>query len=153
MKRARVYRRGPRLFLHAVSKTADARWVMAAPIAFPRIDDAETFLGETLLSALASSRSSARDPGDSIKRQLLDAARSRTWTTFMRGTAVVDVQLDETGIRLFPAKNATRRPFVTGDAPATTLGPKASAIEVGWSVKTALRSLEPKRRPKRSATA
>ncbi len=126
---------------------------MAAPIAFPRVDDAETFLGETLLSALAASRSGARDPGESIKRQLLDAARSRTWTTFMRGTAVVDVEQDEAGIRLFPAKNATRRPFVATEAPAITLGPKALAIEVGWAVKAALRSLEPKRRPKRSAAA
>jgi hypothetical protein len=126
---------------------------MAAPIVFPRVDDAETFLGETLLSALAASRSGARDPGDMIKRQLLEAARSKTWTTFMRGTAVVDVEQDESGIRLFPARNATRRPFVAQGTAATTLGPKAPSIEVGCAVKRALRSLEPKRRPHRSAAA
>ncbi len=126
---------------------------MAAPIALPRINDAETFLGETLLSALAASRSGARDPGETVRRQLLDAARSRTWTTFMRGTAVVDVEKDEAGIRLFPARNATRRPFVAEGTPAMTLGPKALAIEVGWAVKTALRSLEPRRRPKGSVAA
>lgn len=153
MKRARVYRRGPRLFLHAVSKTAHDRWVMAAPIAFPRVDDAETFLGETLLSALAASRSGARDPGDTIKQQLLDAARSRTWTTFMRGTAVVDVELDDAAIRLFPARNATRRPFEPREAPALTLARNAPSIEIGWAVKTLLRSLEPKRRPRTKSAA
>jgi hypothetical protein len=153
MRRARVYRRGPRLFLHAVSRTADDRWVMAAPIAFPRIDDAETFLGETLLSALAASRSGARDPGDAIKRQLLDTSRSRTWTTFMRGTTVVDVEQDDQAIRLFPARNATRRPFVPSEAPASTLPRNAPTIELGWAVKTLLRSLEPKRRPRTKSAA
>jgi hypothetical protein len=126
---------------------------MAAPIVFLRIDDAEVFLGEALLSALAASRSGARDPGESIKRQLLVAARSKSWTTFMRGTAVVDVEKDEAGIRLFLARTATRRPFVTTAAPTTTLGPRAPAIEVGCSVKSAFRSLEPKRRPKKSTPA
>jgi hypothetical protein len=126
---------------------------MTAPIVFPRIDDAETFLGETLLSALAASRSGARDPGDTIKRQLLDTARSRTWTTFMRGTAVVDVEQDDVAIRLFPARNATRRPFEPREAPALTLVRNAPRIELGWAVKAALRSLEPKRRPTRNAAA
>lgn len=121
---------------------------MAAPIVFPRIDDAETFLGETLLSALISSRSGARDPGDTIKRQLLDAARTRTWTAFMRGTPVVDVEQDEVAIRLFPARKATRRPFEPREEPALTLVRNAPAIELGWAVKTVFRSLESKRRPR-----
>jgi hypothetical protein len=126
---------------------------MAAPIVFPRMDDAETFLGDTLLSALAASRSGARDPGDTIKRQLLDAARSRTWTTFMRGTAVVDVEQDDAAIRFFPARNATRRPFEPCEAPALTLVRNTPTIELGWAVKTALRSLEPKRRPRAKTAA
>lgn len=126
---------------------------MAAPIAFLTLEDGETFLGETLLGALASSRTGARDLGEAVRKQLLDASRSKTWTGFMKGTHVVDVEKDERGIRLYAAKSATRRPLLPAGAPSAVHSTGASAVELGWLVKTSFRSLQQRRRTGRETAA
>lgn len=148
MKRARVYRRGPRLFFHAVSQTLDGVFVIAPPFVKAEVDAAETFLGETLARALQASRSSARDPGPAAKETFLDLSRSRSWTTFLRGTLVCDVEKDRDGVRFFPARNGARRPFAVSDeqAPVVVLPAKALPIELGAGILAALASVTPRAR-------
>lgn len=148
MKRARVYRRGPRLFFHAVSQTSSDLWVVAPPFVKVEHGAAETFLGETLVRALVASRSGARDLGPAARKPLLALSRSKSWTVFMRGTLVCDVEKDGDGVRFFPARNATRRPFVAGqdDTPAVVLPARTLSIQLGAAILEAFDVVTPRRR-------
>ena len=156
MKRARVYRRGPRLFFHSVSKTAEGAWVIAPPFIKLEASQEESFLGETLFRVLEASRSGARDLGDEARTPLLELARARTWTVFMKDTFVCDVEKTENEIRFFPAKNASRRPLAPEGEPEFTIPADSSPFDAGAALRTAFASLEPKRRtatkPKRPGT-
>jgi len=155
VKRARVYRRGPRLFFHSVSKTPEGSTVIAPPFIKLEASQEESFLGETLLRVLDASRSGARDIGDEARKPLLELARARTWTVFMKDTFVCDVEKTETEIRLFPAKNASRRPLVPEEEPKLTIPANSLPFDAGTALCKAFASLEPKRRaatkPKRPA--
>jgi len=156
MKRARVYRRGPRLFFHSVSKTPEGSWVIAPPFIKLEASQEESFLGETLFRVLDASRSGARDMGDEARKPLLELARARTWTVFMKDTLVCDVERSEGEIRFFPAKNASRRPPAPEGAPKVTIPADTSPFDAGNGLRKAFASLEPGRRtgtkPKRSQT-
>lgn len=144
MKRARVLRRSPRLFIHAVSKTPVSSWVIALPVVVAELAESDTFLGEAVADALACSRSGARDADDVVRKQILEKARKTKWSTFVRGTSVCDVEMDAHGIRFFPSR-AARRSLVPTDAPRLELESSAPAAELGAALKRALRSIEPRR--------
>lgn len=146
MKRARILRRGPRLFVHAVSRAADGTWVLASPLVVAALSESDAFLGEAIATALLASRSGARDATESMRMQILEKARTKKWSTFLAGTACCDVEKDETGVRFFPARAAYGRPFAPQTAPAFVLPPTAHTEELGAALKAALRSLEPRRR-------
>jgi len=156
MKRARVYRRGPRLFFHSVSKTPEGSWVIAPPFIKLEASQEESFLGETLLRVLDASRPGARDLGDEARKPLLELARARTWTVFMKDTLVCDVEKTENEIHFFPAKNASRRPLAPEGEPELSIPANSSPFDAGKGLREAFLSLEPKRRtakkPKRPAT-
>lgn len=156
MKRARVYLRGPRLFFHSVSKTPEGSWVIAPPFIKLEASQEESFLGETLLRVLDASRSGARDLGDEARKPLLELARARTWTVFMKDTLVCDVEKTGDASRFFPAKNASRKPLVPEGEPEFTIPADSAPFDAGKGLRVAFRSLEPKRRtpakPKRSQT-
>jgi hypothetical protein len=145
MRRARIYKRGPRLYLHAVSLTADGEWVMSTPAVALTPDASETFIGETLADTLASSRTGARDATDTVKKILLEKARAKTWSTFMRGTFVCDVEKDDEGVRFFPFRTAARRPYVPTGEPRVVLKGRVIPIEAGGALLAALRAIEPRR--------
>lgn len=147
MKRTRVYRRGPRLFFHSVSRTVEGAWVIAPPFIKLETSQEESFLGETLLRVLDASRSGARDLGDEARQPLLELARARTWTVFMKDTLVCDVEKSEDEIRFFPAKSASRRPLVPEGEPKLSIPADSSPFGVGTALRKAFASLEPRRRP------
>lgn len=153
MKRARVYRRGPRLFFHSVSMTPEGSWVIAPPFIKLEASQEDSFLGETLLRVLDASRSGARDL-DEARKPLLGLARARTWTVFMKDTLVCDVEKPEDEIRFFPAKNASRRPLAPEGEPKLTIPVDSTAFDVGETLRKAIGSLLPRRRtatkPKRT---
>lgn len=151
MKRARVYKRGPRLYLHAVSLTPERSWVIAPPAVALTPDASETFIGEALADALASSRTGARDGSDTVKTLLLQKARARTFTLFMRGTFVCDVEKDEHEVRFFPSRSGTRRPFVPTTEPRVVLRGRVVPIQLGGALLAALRAIEPRRPASRRA--
>lgn len=146
MKRARAYRRGPRLFFHSVSKTPEGSWVISPPFIKLEASQEESFLGETLLRVLDVSRSGARDLGDEARKPLLELARARTWTAFMKDTLVCDVEKFEDEIRFFPAKNASRRPLAPEGEATLTIPAGGSPFDAGTTLRKAFLSLEPKRR-------
>ncbi len=156
MRRARVYRRGPRLFFHSVSKTPEGAWVIAPPFIKLEASQEHSFLGETLFRVLDASRSGARDLGDEARTPLLELARARTWTVFMKDTFVCDVEKTEDEIRFFPAKNASRRSLAPEEEPKLTIPADASPFDAGTALRRAFLSLEPRRRkatkPKRPGT-
>lgn len=146
MKRARTLRRGPRLFIHAVSQTSEGSWVMAPPVVVAELSDSETFLGEAIADALAASRSGARDATDVVRKQLLEKARAKKWPSFLRETVVCDVEKDEGGVRLFPARRGFQRRFAPTTSPRFVLPAWAEPDEIGAALKAALRTIEPLRR-------
>jgi len=152
VRRARVVRRGPRLFIHVVSKTAEGSWVMAAPIVVAELAESETFLGEALAEALAASRSGARDASDAVKKQILEKARTKRWSTFVSGTFTCDVEKDPRGVRFFPTRSA-RRSLVPVGAPTFELEASALPVEFGTALKKAFRSIEPRRRVRSDTTS
>lgn len=143
---ARVYRRGPRLFFNSVSKTAQASWVIAPPFIKLEASQEHSFLGETLLRVLDASRSGARDLGDEARKPLLELARARTWTVFMKDTLVCDVEKTEDEIRFFPAKNASRRPLAPEGETTLSIPADSSPFDAGTALRKAFASLESKRR-------
>jgi hypothetical protein len=97
--------------------------------------------------ALASSRTGARDATDAVKKVLLEKARAKTWSIFMRGTLVCDVEKDDDGVRFFPCRTGARRPYVPAGEPRVVLKGRVIPIELGGALLAALRAIEP-RRPK-----
>lgn len=146
MKRARVYRRGTRLFFHAVSHTPEGLWVMAAPFVAVEDGAAETFFGETLQRVLEASRLGGRDATEAGRGQFLRSTRTRTWSLFVRTAWLCDIDKDSAGVRFFPTRSGGRRVFEPTAPPVVTLGPRALSIELGAALEKAFASLEPRRR-------
>lgn len=121
---------------------------MASPLVVAELSESTTFLGEAVASALVASRSGARDATEVMRKQILEKARTKKWSTFLTGTSVCDVEKDESGLRFFPARSAYGRRFVPEASPTFVLPPSAHADELGTALKAALRSLEPRRRPR-----
>lgn len=119
---------------------------MAGPVVVADLVEFKTFLGEAIADALAASRSGARDASDTLRRQTLEKARAKNWSTFLRGTAVCDVEKDEAGTRFFPARSGFQRRFVPTGAPVVVLDASALSIQLGAALKDAFRSVEPRRR-------
>jgi hypothetical protein len=119
---------------------------MAAPVVVAELSDSETFLGEAIADALATSRSGARDATDAVRKQLLEKARAKQWLSFLRETVVCDVEKDEDGVRLFPARSGFQRRFTPTTSPRFVLPPSAEPDEIGAALKAALRAIEPRRR-------
>jgi hypothetical protein len=155
MRRARIYKRGPRLYLHAVSLTPEAAWVMATPAVALTPDASETFIGQALAEALAASRTGARDASDAVRRILLEKARAKTWSIFMRGTFVCDVEKDDDGVRFFPFRTGARRPYVPTGEPRVVLKGRVIPIELGGALLAALRAIGLRRQkgPRRMVAA
>jgi hypothetical protein len=154
-RRARIYKRGPRLYLHTVSLTPQGAWVMATPAAALTPDASETFIGEALVDALSASRTGARDATDTVKKVFLEKARVKTWAVFMRGTFVCDVERDDGAVRFFPFRTGARRPYVPACEPRLVLKGRVIPIELGGALLAALRAIEIRRGtgPKGAAAA
>lgn len=116
---------------------------MAAPVIVAEQAETATFLGEAIVEALATSRSGARDATDAVRKQILQKARAKTWSTFVRGTVVCDVEKDEAGVRFFPAKRGFQRRLVPVTPPRLVLPPSAHPHEFGAALKVAFRTIEP----------
>jgi hypothetical protein len=142
LRRARLYRRGAKVFLHALVPAPDGRFAGVGP--FLRIDgdSPDSFLGETALQALGGSRAGARGADDPIayRRQLVEMTGARTWSSFIGGTIVFEVEQDGEGVRIF----ATRaRSFERAAVVASVA--TAAPIDVGAEIRRAL-SPKPKRK-------
>lgn len=126
--------------------TTEGKWTFAPPFITVEQGSAETFYGEALTRVLEASRTGARDPGDHARRPLLELARSRTWFTFIRGTACCDVERDEVGFRFFPERFAHGKPLVPSKKPAIVLPADAVSIQLGASLRAAFLTIGPERR-------
>lgn len=146
MRRARILKRGPRLFIHTASKTAEGFWLMAAPVVVAELSESETFLGEAIADALAASRSGARDATDAVRKQILEKARAKKWPSFLRETVVCDIEKDEAGVRFFPARSGFQRRLVPTTSPRFVLPSSAGSDEIGTALKAAFRAIGPRRR-------
>lgn len=119
---------------------------MAAPFVGIELGCAATFLGETLTRVLESSKLGARATDAATQKMpLLDLSRSRTWTSFIRGTACCDIEKDDDGVRLYASRYAIQKPLVPRERPTLTLPTEPLAIELGAALLAAFRAVEPKR--------
>lgn len=62
----------------------------------------------------------------------------------MKNTFLCNVEKDETDIRFFPAKNASRRPLVPEGELHISIKPDAPPAETGEALRTAFSSLQPR---------
>lgn len=141
MKRADVYRRGTSILVHSLSETTEGVWIVSPPCVRLAEEDTDTELGEVVVAALGRSCVGLPHPTrwDGLLRPLLDAARVKTWRTFVNNAVSVGVEKLGEQLELVPTENlGAKGGFEERGALKVTLAMPKDAEQVGAAVREAL---------------
>lgn len=107
MKRASVYLRKKQCLVHASSKTTDGVWIIWEPCLAVQAADADRDLGDAIQTALDASQTGVPHPRNwkELQKPLLALAGVRSWSTFSKGAACVEVEEEGGRIALIPTRN------------------------------------------------
>ena len=107
MKRAVVYQRKSKFFVHASSRTTDGVWILAEPClsADETIDNER--LGAMIQTALAGSLGSVPHPTEWAKllNPLLTQARVKSWNTFAEAATCAEIEKEDGRTMVVPTRN------------------------------------------------
>lgn len=111
MRRAAVYRRGGKFFIHSCSKTTAGVWVLSEPISVVSPEDGVRELGRMVLLALDASRENVPHPTDwkGILSPVLALSGVRSWAAFAKNASYVEIEGEEGNLTLTPAENLGAR--------------------------------------------
>jgi hypothetical protein len=129
VKRANVYHRKGRYFVHASSRTTDGVWIVWEPSFSVHEDDGAAQLGLAIVAALDGSQSGVPHPSDwrGVLSPLLALSGVKSWATFRKSATCVEVEEEGVRVGLVPARNlgadgfeatSTDHVFTTRDDPA-----------------------------------
>lgn len=107
MKLATAYRRGSAVLVHPSARTTDGVWILSEPCVRLPSDCSDVELGDAVLSALKGSKSPLPHPTEwkGVLEPLLDAAGVRSWKTFAKCAACVEVAALAGELEFVPTEN------------------------------------------------
>ena len=105
MKSAKAYRRNGKWFVHSDCQTTAGVWIASAP--YVASEDDPATLGNAILEALEASAIEVPHPTSwgNIFSPVLDLAKVKSWTTFVKGASLVGVEANGPTIILTPHCN------------------------------------------------
>jgi hypothetical protein len=141
MKRATVYLRKARFFVHASSRTTAGVWVLAEPCLSLDESCDNQQLGEAIRDALGGSRSGVPHPRSwtGLVDPLLKQAGVKSWSTFSRTALCVEVEEEEGTVSAIPTMDLGIDAGFEA-VPSRSISVDASAAsEIGSSVRQLLK--------------
>lgn len=99
------------LLVHPRSMTTEGVWITVPPVEILRSNCPDGDLSAAVRRALAASRNGVAHPIDwsGVGRELLGAARTRSWRKFDSGKVTVNVEADAESLSLVTFENRGRR--------------------------------------------
>lgn len=145
MKFATIYKRGAVLIIHPTSKTTAGVGIGTPPFLVVDADASPGIIGRELVQALQAGRSGIPHPVDwsNVGTPLLEAAKVRSWSAFVRGTLCCVVSDDGKDIGLIPTVNrGARTGFEHLPDDELSVPSTAPPEQVGLAVRKALELAE-----------
>lgn len=107
MRRATVYRRGGKYLVHASSRTTEGAWIVWDPTLAMSEDEEAGELGRNIVAALDGSCSGVPHPRDwkAVLSPLLALGGVKSWATFCKSAACVEVEEEGGRVALVPTRN------------------------------------------------
>jgi hypothetical protein len=107
MKAATVYRRSSALLLHSSSKTTAGLWIATAPFLRVESGSAQAAKGEAALAVLNASQEGVPHPTNwsGLVAPLLELAGVKSWATFMKGAACLNLEVEGEQLKVIPNRN------------------------------------------------
>ena len=142
MKQAGIYHRKDGWYFHSYAKTSAGVWIGIPPyIKQPPTTNAAGLGSEALRALELFAQKIYPHPTDFDARliPLLELAGVKTWGNFMKGTASIDLKLDDSGIEIIPMRNHGRGNHMAVDAAPIVIAADASPLQLGAAI---LRALE-----------
>jgi hypothetical protein len=140
MKRAVVYWRKSKFFVHASSRTTDGVWILAEPClsADETVDDKR--LGALVQIALAGSLSSVQQPTEWSKLldPLLKQAKVKSWSAFAEVATCAEIEKDDSRTTVVPTRNLGVAGGFEPDPSRSRFVDSTATAELGASVRGAL---------------
>lgn len=107
MKRAIVYKRMSKYFVHASSRTTEGVWILTEPWLSADATVNDERLGEIIQAALAGSVSGIPHPTEwsGLLDPLLRLAGVNSWAKFAEAAASAEIETNDGTISILPTKN------------------------------------------------
>jgi hypothetical protein len=140
MKRAVIYQRKSKFFVHASSRTTDGAWILAEPClsADEAIDDER--LATIVLTALAGSLSDVPHPTEWTKLllPLLKQAKVKSWSAFAESATCAEIEKDDGRTTVVPTRNLGVAGGFEPDPSRSLIVGSTATAELGASVRRVL---------------
>ena len=141
MKHVSIYERNGEFYIQADSTTTVGLWVADGDCYTISVDSDYDEIGKYLFVALNNSRADIPHPTElkewnNLTVPLLKAAKVKSWSTFSKGTKLIQVNMDN-DIRISPTENkcSVKQGFVTKENNIITIPIEVSHAELGKNVK------------------
>lgn len=140
MKRAVIYRRKSKLFVHASSRTTDGVWIFAEPCLSVEETVDDERLGAIVQTALAGSLTGVPHPTEwaRLLDPLLKQAKVKSWSTFAESASCAEIEKDDGRTTVVSMKNLGIAGGFEPDPSRSLIVDSTGNAELGASVRGAL---------------
>jgi hypothetical protein len=141
MQMASIYERDGKWYVRPKGYTVTGLWIGTSPLIELDARDTRDRKGEAVLGALSASQHGIPTPsdGNTVAVPLLEAAKVRSWSEFMKKARSVHVEREGERLKVMPYRKRDRTGAQEGiPDEAVELPITASAKEVGAAVEEAL---------------
>jgi hypothetical protein len=143
MKSATIFETTKGYVIHSMSVTVQGVGVASPPFLCLDLQASPSMIGVNCAKALEESRENVRHPTDwqDFQRRYLSQLKTRSWSSFVRGTKSIHVSADSKGYQFIPMRNrGARQGFEHIPELAERRNSECSVEELGNSILTALNS-------------
>lgn len=141
MRIAAVYRRKGMLILHPYARSVTGVRLLTEPVNILEATVDAATIGQAIRDTLAASRGNVAPPADwsSVLAPLLQVANVKSWSVFVQGALLCEVEDDGANIKIAPRVNhGAREGFRPLDTPPIVVASSAPVTEIGAALMRAL---------------
>jgi hypothetical protein len=140
MRRATIYKRRSRFFVHAISQTTHGVWILSKPVLSVDDSASDADLGVAVHAALEGSRNDVIHPQSwaGLLGPLLKLARVKSWRLFVKKASCAEIEQEAESISVIPTRRlAAESGFEHDTARAMSVDARA-VVDLGRSVRAIL---------------